>query len=197
MVGNIDPDDLTAFIRAQFDFLGEHGFEFDSTWSGVVRWRCEDRFVIVAHDWRDGLTEVGFRRGTDRAWTDYFSLEQAAEVLDAPAWPRHGWHAMSDADARLHVTELAGFLATHADALLVPGSRAWTQVAELARRRSEAYTVEVVSRPFLTRAEEAWRGKSWLDVIAAYEAAIDAGATLRPSEVRRLDYARGQRNSAP
>lgn len=197
MVGKIDLEGLTTLIREEFRFLDDHGFEYDSTWPGVVRWRREDQFITVAHDWRDGFTEVSFSRGADRSWNEHFSLRQAVESLDASAWPKHGWQATSDAVVGRYVAELAGVLAAHGDALLTPDSPAWAHAAELAQKRNHAYTVEVVSRPFLARAEEAWRYKNWPAVIAAYEAAIDAGASLRPSEARRLDYARAHGELAP
>ncbi|HEV2889494.1 MAG TPA: hypothetical protein VGX28_03890 [Frankiaceae bacterium] len=178
-------------MRERFAFLANWGFEVESVHERAVVWRAADRRITVARDWRDGFVDVTFARGEPGAFVDRFGLHEGLEAVGkGELWPAHGWQGYDPTVARSYVDELASLTSAVAPELLGLGSAGWERAAARSRELSHEYTRDLADSRTRRAAEAAWHARDWTAVVKHYVALEAGGASLAPSELKRLAYAR-------
>jgi hypothetical protein len=182
---------LEDWSREKFAFLADHGFVADRVTQHSVRWGKGDRTIELSRDWRDGLLDLRFVCGSGPSDRQAFGLYEALQVAGAPeAWPAHGWQAWRQPVARKYIAELAALVSAHLGAFLSNGSELWQRAGDLARGEALAYWTGARAAQLRRQADDARQARDWPAVIDRYEQLQAMGVPLRPSEVRRLQYAR-------
>jgi hypothetical protein len=186
--------------RCHFGFLADLGFTEERAEPTYLRFEKGDTFVEVFHG--RASFELGIELG-HRVRVDDDDLEQKFHIVDvapvlAPEIHYTARTATTKDQVERFVEELAATTRPLAERVERDGTEAFELISQAVAVQSEEYLQGLRAARLRSRADEAWRRKDFASVVSAYaeiESELES-VGLRPSEAKRLDYARRQIDSA-
>lgn len=171
-----------------FAFLcSDNGFRITDQSLTLVRFESKDVFVNVYHGRASYELGVEIGRLDDPSGTRYRLPTIIEAFLGGTGDQKAVFQASSPNAVRSSIEHLAHLVSSHCSALLRGDDDAFDQVRKGAKDISEQLTEHYTLGMLRRRAEQAWRGKNYADVVRIYETFT---RPLTSIERKRLEIAR-------
>lgn len=186
---------FSEVVTRRFSFLTtEYKFKLVESSEHLVRYESDKIFVNVRYD-RDRSyeldVEIWERNVLPEEQDRPFSLAEALRNNGAPEESLYRCiQASTQPVLEAFIDSLADSLRRYGEEFLIGNKRAFAELGDQRDRECSVYAIDQKLVAVRRSAEEAWRDKNYVKIIALYES-IEAYIT--PSERKKLVYARNKK----